>query len=319
MKRSVKIIVLVLSLLFVGFTYFIDVDAPTELAGHIQTALDAWLELDDELVFEEATELAEAEAVLAVADAALFGPDLLSLSTQQQDETRQHKVLVAPTEIANQRVLRHEVGLLLDLRVGTQGIMNPSILPDDSAELSDADLEVLSATLNAAKEDINRDGLVDYYDLVALAQAFGASGFEAAADLNEDGIVDREDLNLLRAAYSFTSPAVNPPSTSEPNQDADPEQDPNNPDNPNPDDLNPELDPNNPDATATEGEPSNEGEETASPEEESPTDAPADETTPDETTPEGNPENGPEGKPEDTDEGSAPAKPNDPNQSPDSP
>ncbi len=208
---------IVLALLLTSFTYFVDVnEEQAQLSGELQTALDAWLELNESLSFSELSSVDEAEVVFRVGDTALFGPDSLSLATQLGEGSRQKLILLHPAAIDNQLVLRHELGLLFGLTVKNDGIMNPALSPDDSSDLSEADALQLSVTVNAEKEDINKDGSIDFYDLVALSRVFGTADLNSAADLNEDGRIDNEDLELLRAAYSFSAPSETAPSLDAP-------------------------------------------------------------------------------------------------------
>ncbi len=208
---------LVLVLLLSSFTYFVEVnEEQVQLSGELQSALDAWLELDDSLSFTEVPSEEEAEVVFRVADAALIGPDSLSLATQLGEGSRQKLILLHPAAIDNQLVLRHEVGLLLGLTVKNDGIMNPALSPEDSSDLSEADALQLLVTVNAEKEDINKDGSIDFYDLVALSKVFGTADLNSAADLNEDGRIDNQDLELLRAAYTFSDPSETAPSLDAP-------------------------------------------------------------------------------------------------------
>lgn len=213
--RSLSYLLLVL--LLTSFTYFVEVnEEQAQLSGELQTALDAWLELDDSLSFSEIASVDEAEVVFRVGDAALLGPDSLSLATQIGEGNRQKLILLHPDAIDNQLVLRHELGLLFGLTVKNDGIMNPALSPDDSSDLSEADALQLSVTVNAEKEDINKDGSIDFYDLVALSKVFGSADLNSAADLNEDGRIDNEDLELLRVAYSFSAPSETAPSSDTP-------------------------------------------------------------------------------------------------------
>jgi hypothetical protein len=93
-------------------------------------------------------------------------------------------------------------------------VMNPSIAPDDSVELGDFERQLLERLELFVSEDINRDGVVNFYDLVALAQAFGRSGVNDPADINRDGLIDQQDVEALRSAYTFSDPAETAPGSS---------------------------------------------------------------------------------------------------------
>lgn len=53
--------------------------------------------------------------------------------------------------------------------------------------------------------------MVDFYDLAALAAAYGSRGVNLPEDITGDGVVDGADLERLRAAYVFGAPAEVPP------------------------------------------------------------------------------------------------------------
>lgn len=86
-----------------------------------------------------------------------------------------------------------------------------SAVPAGVAAPTPVDVEALRQLRVFAPEDINRDGVVDFYDLAELAQAYGSRGVNLAADLNGDGVVDDADLEALRRAYRFSPPAERPP------------------------------------------------------------------------------------------------------------
>jgi hypothetical protein len=92
-------------------------------------------------------------------------------------------------------------------------VMNPSIHPDDPTELGNGEKELLKALNLFAKEDINKDGNVNFYDLVAIAQAFGQRNVNDPSDISKDGIVNQTDIDLLRKVYTFSDPSATAPGT----------------------------------------------------------------------------------------------------------
>jgi hypothetical protein len=88
--------------------------------------------------------------------------------------------------------------------------MNPALTTPE-AELSEADIAEALAQQQFHPADLNRDGVVDFYDLIILAREFGRSGVGFAADLNRDGVVDQADLALLEEVYTFAEPSETPP------------------------------------------------------------------------------------------------------------
>jgi hypothetical protein len=90
-------------------------------------------------------------------------------------------------------------------------VMNPSISPDDSVELGNVERQLVEQLQLFVSEDINRDGAVNFYDLVALSQAFGRSGVNDPADITKDGVIDQSDVDALRQSYTFSDPSQTAP------------------------------------------------------------------------------------------------------------
>ena len=218
MKRLRLLLFLVLPATALAVTYRVDpAGGPDGLSAAVAAAFAAWQGLDETLEVAESSDTGsdtgtENAPVFRYGDAALLGDDTLSLTVQRQNGGLE--ILVTPTTgplAAN--ALLHEAGLLLDLAVANSGVMNPA-LPEEPLSLGDAEQTALGTLLTSVKEDVNRDGVVDFYDLVALAQSFGQPGINEPADINDDGLVDRTDLELLRAAYVFAPPSsTGPPQT----------------------------------------------------------------------------------------------------------
>ena len=213
-------------LIFAGFllsfalavTYQVDeTGGPETLTTAVTEAFSAWRTLDETV---EAVESEDASTVIRYGDAALFGPDTLSLTVQRSGTERSLSVLVTPAaEPEQQAVLLHETGLLLGLSATESGVMSPAL---GNAEIALGELEssALGSLQSALKEDVNRDGVVDFYDLADLARSFGQPGLNLPGDINEDGLIDRADLDLLRAAYKFTAPSSTAPNEQPEDDDA---------------------------------------------------------------------------------------------------
>jgi hypothetical protein len=182
---------------------------PDDLGALVADAFAAWTELDAAL--EAAPSDAPDAPLVRYGTPAAFGPDALTLTVQRQTAgERTLEVLVNPGRPENlETALLHETGLLLGLSVGEAGVMNPAI--GGPLELGETEAAELEAGARFIREDIDRSGAVDFYDLLALARAFGQTGVNLPADLNEDGVVDQADLELLRAAYTFSPPSETPP------------------------------------------------------------------------------------------------------------
>ena len=129
--------------------------------------------------------------------------------------------------------------------------MNPA-LGDVTAELGPTERLALENVVNTVLGDVNSDGIVDFYDLNALARSFGGSSFNDRADINGDGTVDRADIDLLKGAYTFSDPSETPPGDG---TEAEPSLEGENPPL-TPDDLNDEPSEDEPgtDPNAPEGE-----------------------------------------------------------------
>ena len=214
MKRLRLVFLLLLPTTALAVTYRVDsTGGPDGLSAAVAEAFAAWQSLDETLEVaqsEDAPEDTAEDAVFRYGDTALLGDDTLSLTVQRQD-AGDLEILVTPTAgpLASNALL-HEAGLLLDLAVADDGVMNPA-LSEEPLSLGDAEQTALGTLLTSVKEDVNRDGAVDFYDLVALARSFGQPGINAPADINDDGLVDRQDLDLLRAAYVFAPPSSTGP------------------------------------------------------------------------------------------------------------
>jgi hypothetical protein len=57
----------------------------------------------------------------------------------------------------------------------------------------------------AVPGDVNGDGVVDFHDLLILAQNYGGTGTVADGDLNRDGRIDFADLLILAQNYGTTA------------------------------------------------------------------------------------------------------------------
>lgn len=184
-------------------------EGPEGLEARIARAAERWLSVEGGEV--EANETPDAPNIVGYGDGTAFGPDTYSLTLQRAPEGTT-EVLLNPTDL-NDRALTHELGLLAGLRPAplTDSVMNPSIPPEAGPELSPADEAALRALITFPPEDINQDGVVDFYDLAELGAAFGETGVNVPADIDRSGVVDRADVERLRAAYTFGSPAETDP------------------------------------------------------------------------------------------------------------
>lgn len=138
----------------------------------------------------------------------LMGPDALSLTLQRSGRI---EVLISPTAGASvTAALVHELGILLGLPEGGDGVMARALAPDAAAPTPLEVAELLDRRAYLPM-DLDRSGTVDFYDLAAFGRAYGQAGVNLAADFNGDGKVDDADLEALREAYEFGSPARTAP------------------------------------------------------------------------------------------------------------
>ncbi|MEZ4607690.1 MAG: dockerin type I domain-containing protein [Deinococcales bacterium] len=182
-----------------------------------KAALETWANLPD--VNLSLTESAEASKIIAYGDETLFGPDTLSITVlERRNRSSDFSALMNPkrddfVEALYKTALLHEAGMLIGLQanLNTTGVMRPLLKADMTPDLSEADKAALVNLRLYAEEDINRDGKVDFYDLIEFGKAYGSQELNGAADINKDGVVDDKDLERLKVAYIFSPPAETPP------------------------------------------------------------------------------------------------------------
>lgn len=237
MNRSdgMRSLVVVLGLLpFVLFAGSAAQDYRVDVAGgsplleeEVVGAFGLWQEATESEL--EAQLADDANTVFRYGDTSRFGPDTLSLTisrTTGEGAPRQLEILVNPAATEERAwVLLHEAGRVLGLPPAQEGIMSPARQVDAPAELTPADIETLQARQTSVPEDVNRDGVVDFYDLVQFGREFGRTGVGLASDINADGVVDRQDLALLQDAYTFGAPSETPRVTEPETAETDPEAD----------------------------------------------------------------------------------------------
>lgn len=201
-----KLIILSCFILATAFAIDYFVKGDEVLQETVNEAFANWAGLEPNL---EINKLEEANTIIDYGKTELFGPDTYSLSIQEQADDNKIIVLIKPDKTDMMRIILHETGLLLGLKIQSSGIMNP-LINDEQINLGELELTELAKLHQFKKEDINQDGVIDFYDLVELAKAFGQNGLNTAADINKDGKVDNADLELLKAEYSFSLPSQNP-------------------------------------------------------------------------------------------------------------
>jgi len=203
MKKLIIVIIFFLTSAF-ALEYFVKGDKL--LKETVSEAFANWAGLEPKL---EISQEENAKTTIEYGKSELFGPDTYSLSVQEQTQTNSIKVLINPEKKDLMRIILLETGLLLGLQLQSEGIMNP-LINDKELSLGEPELSELAKLHQFEKEDLNQDGVVDFYDLVELAKAFGQTGINSPADINSDGKVDNQDLELLKAKYSFSLPSASP-------------------------------------------------------------------------------------------------------------
>lgn len=203
----------------VALDYRVDpAGGPERLAEAVEAAFAQWLAVEDSSL--SVNETAEARNLITYGDGTKFGPDTLSLTVSKQTSGAQQVTVLINPEAADLLgpVLLYETGLLIGLRATVnpsddtaESVMSPALAADSSTELSESDVKALQDLGLFPPEDINRDGVVNFYDLVALAEAYGRAGVNVDADINGDGSVDDLDLARLREAYIFGAPSETDP------------------------------------------------------------------------------------------------------------
>ena len=259
MKRLLLIPVVLTSIAF-AITYRVDPNGgPLTLAEDVAKAFSSWLELDETLEAEVGT---NATNVFVYDDVSLLGPDTLSMTVQEQTNTRSLSVRLNPdADALMPGVLLHETGVLLGLEtIRGNAVMNPMKTASSPTELQSGDISTYEAFRDFVAEDVNRDGAVDFYDLVLLSQNYGRADFNNPADLNDDGLIDEQDVELLRNAYTFTPPSENAPETDaesnvDTNDDVSEDADPADTELPDTPDAEQDTDDSTPDTDTTNDEP----------------------------------------------------------------
>lgn len=218
MKRVLRLVgwwagLLVVASLLLAVTYRVDESGgPAGLADAVADAFATWQEAPDAnftLTVENG-----ASNIIRYGDGNRFGPDAVSLSVvRNSNRGRDVVALIHPDKPAErERALLHETGALLGLRPmpNQVGVMNPNITSTEAA-LSEADLDAIAALGLFPAEDLNRDGVVNFYDLAEFAAQYDQDSVSLAADLNGDGVVNDEDIAQLREAYVFSAPSETDP------------------------------------------------------------------------------------------------------------
>ena len=188
-----------------------DRDGPLLLSAAVAEAAAAWSTATGDLALFEIVD--DADRLVRYGDLALLGPDAWSLTLvwSLPDGSTRLEALVSPTVgAARSAVLLHELGVTLGLPEGEGGVMAYTV-DVSSTTPTPEDADAFRAQQRFVPEDLDRNGVVDFYDLEAFGRAYGSEGVNLAADVDGDGRVDDADLQRLIDAYTFTPPREAPP------------------------------------------------------------------------------------------------------------
>lgn len=189
-----------------GQEYRVDTaGGPLTLGEELRDAAAVWEAVGDGI---RLTESEDSATTFSFAPAERMGPDLISL-TLVEEELQGWEVLLHPQLYRRHRqALLHELGLLLGLTAGGEGVMSPLAVADGRTSPTEEDLAALTALLDRVPGDLDGDGEVGLADLAILARSYGERGVNLPADLNGDGEVTAADIETLRGAYRFVRPAA---------------------------------------------------------------------------------------------------------------
>jgi len=185
-----------------------------QLLLDVEEAFMTWQEASVGAI--ESRQEQDATIVFDGGDAALMGPDIFTLKldrrTQVDGVTRpESKILVAESfrETSSniyKSALLNEVGLLVGLPLTGEGVMQRGLTQEISPEVSISEARALEAQATTAEEDLNRNGKVDFYDLIELAKNYTEFPQNFGADISGDGVVNDDDVTALKEVYEFSDP-----------------------------------------------------------------------------------------------------------------
>jgi len=181
-----------------------DSGGPLLLSDEVGRAAASWSQAVAGAVDLTLDRTTDSRNVLRYGTETLLGPDTLSLTTVTAGGSV--TVYLSPDAGGLARTaLLHELGVIMGVPEGGDGVMATALkVPLDSP--SAADVAELVAVSRFEPADLTRDGTVDFYDLIALAEAYGGTGVNLAGDLDGDGVVDDADVEALRQRYQFGPP-----------------------------------------------------------------------------------------------------------------
>lgn len=185
-----------------------DSGGPLLLTDKVALAAAAWTRSVEDDVDLRWSKTPDSRNRLRYGADTLLGPDTLSLTTVAPGGIV--TAYLSPSAAAlTHTALMHELGVILGVPEGGDGVMATALSSPRDAP-ADVDVTELVALTRFEPADLTRDGTVDFYDLIALAEAFGATGVNLAGDLDGDGAVTDADVEALRQRYQFGQPQQPP-------------------------------------------------------------------------------------------------------------
>jgi hypothetical protein len=197
---------LLLALALLGSASALDLSVEPMAGLDLQASVDA--ALGDWRAAGVDVDTLELQIVVRAGRSELFGPDVdlfVVVRGGSGDDDRRVEVLVNPAARNLRAALIPAFGVALGGVLGS-GAFDPVLDATGPRRPTTADGALLEATRSALPGDLNRDGRIDFEDLLLLAGSFGRQGVNLPGDLNGDGVIDQTDLDLLREGYTFTPP-----------------------------------------------------------------------------------------------------------------
>jgi hypothetical protein len=185
-----------------------DSGGPLSLSDKAAEAAAAWTLAVADGIELRLTETQDSSNRLRYGTDELLGPDTLSITTVAPGGVVTAYVSPSAGDLA-QTAIVHEMGVIIGLPEGGAGVM-ASALTTERSTPSASDATELLARSRFEPADLTRDGTVDFYDLIAMAEAYGQTGVNLPGDLDGDGTVSASDIEVLRVDYQYTAPGQPP-------------------------------------------------------------------------------------------------------------
>ena len=179
-----------------------------ELRSAVEDALALWTDAGVPLTLRLDPEASDRVTIGA---AAVLGTDVRALLRRRGGAGGIEVLLPAGSRGRRVDALAQAIGRLLGLPPVPSGFGSGLVPADGRIAPDAAAVAALTARLAAPLGDLDGDGDVDFYDLAAVAEAYGREGVALPADLDGSGRVDDADLEALRQIYEFLPASRQPP------------------------------------------------------------------------------------------------------------